>query len=108
MAFDPEFFKTDSNSEQTINPLLQYLQKQQPEVLNMVAQSASSQIKHIITHNVRGIMGVLPSDHFNVHITTDRENLATLLASAMMTGYFLRQMEQRMDMEIAFRETDSL
>jgi hypothetical protein len=42
---------------------------------------------------------MLPSENFNVQITTDRENLAGLLASAMMTGYFLRQMEQRMEME---------
>jgi len=42
---------------------------------------------------------MLPSEHFNVQITTDRENLAGLLASAMMTGYFLRQMEQRMELE---------
>jgi hypothetical protein len=34
-----------------------------------------------------------------VQVTTDRENLAGLLASAMMTGYFLRQMEQRMELE---------
>jgi len=42
---------------------------------------------------------MLPSESFNVQITTDRENLAGLLASAMMTGYFLRQMEQRMELE---------
>jgi len=44
-------------------------------------------------------VGVLPSEGFNVQVTTDRENLAGLLASAMMTGYFLRQMEQRMELE---------
>ena len=42
---------------------------------------------------------MLPSEGFNVQVTTDRENLAGLLASAMMTGYFLRQMEQRMELE---------
>ena len=34
-----------------------------------------------------------------MRIQTSRENLAGLLASAMMTGYFLRQMEQRMELE---------
>jgi hypothetical protein len=34
-----------------------------------------------------------------VQIVTDRDNLAGLLASAMMTGYFLRKMEQRMELE---------
>jgi Protein of unknown function (DUF760) len=42
---------------------------------------------------------MLPSDGFSVQVTTDRDNLANLLGSAMMTGYFLRQMEQRMELE---------
>jgi hypothetical protein len=53
-------------------------------------------------------VGVLPSEHFNVEITTDRENLAGLLASAMMTGYFLRQMEQRMHLEENLASTSSI
>ncbi|MFN9837143.1 MAG: DUF760 domain-containing protein, partial [Pseudanabaena sp.] len=32
-------------------------------------------------------------------ITTDRENLAGLIGSAMMTGYFIRQMETRMQLD---------
>jgi hypothetical protein len=42
---------------------------------------------------------MLPGDQFDVKIQTSRDNLAGLLASAMMTGYFLRQMEQRMELE---------
>jgi hypothetical protein len=42
---------------------------------------------------------MLPSENFDVQVTTNRENLAGLLASAMMTGYFLRKMEQRMELE---------
>ncbi|MEO1211770.1 MAG: DUF760 domain-containing protein, partial [Cyanobacteria bacterium J06638_20] len=59
----------------------------------------SPEIKEIISQNVQGLVGVLPSESFNMQITTDRENLAGLLASAMMTGYFLRRMEQRMELE---------
>ncbi|MEX0270320.1 DUF760 domain-containing protein [Leptolyngbyaceae cyanobacterium UHCC 1019] len=79
--------------------LLQYLQHQPPEVLAQVAKSVSPEVKQIITHNVQGLLGMLPPEGFNIKITTDRENMAGLLVSAMMTGYFLRQMEQRMDME---------
>ena len=32
-------------------------------------------------------------------VTANRDNLANMLASAMMTGYFLRQMEQRKELE---------
>jgi hypothetical protein len=42
---------------------------------------------------------MLSGDQFDVKIQTSRDNLAGLLASAMMTGYFLRQMEQRMELE---------
>ena len=42
---------------------------------------------------------MLPGEHFEVKVTANRDNLANLLASAMMTGYFLRQMEQRKELE---------
>jgi hypothetical protein len=48
---------------------------------------------------VQGLLGMLPGEQFDVKIQTSRDNLAGLLASAMMTGYFLRQMEQRMELE---------
>ncbi|NEP18451.1 MAG: DUF760 domain-containing protein [Leptolyngbya sp. SIO4C1] len=99
--FNPEsadFISLDASEDQS-NQLLKYLQHQSPEVLTRVAQSVSSEIKQIISQNVQGLVGVLPSEGFNVQVTTDRENLASLLASAMMTGYFLRQMEQRMELE---------
>ncbi|GAC1459335.1 MAG: DUF760 domain-containing protein [Chamaesiphon sp.] len=98
MVFNPDF-PNSSTEDAQVNQLLKYLQHQPPEVLERVAKSASPQIKQIISHNVQGLLGMLPSEHFNVQITTDRENLAGILASAMMTGYFLRQMEQRMELE---------
>lgn len=101
MVFNPnnaDFLGSDPEEIQ-VNPLLKYLQNQAPEVLARVAKSASPEIKQIISHNVQGLVGVLPSEAFNVQVTTDRENLAGLLASAMMTGYFLRQMEQRMQLD---------
>ncbi|AHJ28335.1 DUF760 domain-containing protein [Nodularia spumigena CS-584] len=109
MVFDPDFLNDNSEEnpnqllndhfEENPNQLLKYLQHQPPEVLARVAQSVSPEIKHIISQNVQGLVGMLPAENFNVQITTDRDNLAGLLASAMMTGYFLRQMEQRMQLE---------
>ncbi|NEO97131.1 MAG: DUF760 domain-containing protein [Symploca sp. SIO2E9] len=100
MVFNPNFLNSQPEDEQgRVNQLLNYLQNQSPDVLSHVARSASPEIQQIISQNVQGLVGMLPSEHFNVQITTDRENLAGLLASAMMTGYFLRQMEQRMELE---------
>lgn len=102
-----DFFGEDAEESQA-NQLLKYLQHQSPEVLARVAKSVSPEIKQIISQNVQGLVGVLPSEVFNVQITTDRENLAGLLASAMMTGYFLRRMEQRMELEASVRSSISL
>ena len=109
MEFNPDFLSDNSeehpnqlfsdNFEDNPNQLLKYLQHQSPEVLARVAQAVSPEIKQIISQNVQGLVGMLPAESFNVQITTDRDNLAGLLASAMMTGYFLRQMEQRMQLE---------
>lgn len=98
LMFNPEFLTSDSEAIAS-NALIQYLQEQSPDVLQRVARSASGEIQDIIRHNVQGLLGMLPSDQFEVKIQTSRENLAGLLASAMMTGYFLRQMEQRMELE---------
>ncbi len=97
--FNPEFLATENNDPNEGNDLIQYLQKQSPEVLQRVAKSASEDIQEIIRHNVQGLLGMLPSDQFDVKVTCSRDNIANLLSSAMMTGYFLRQMEQRKELE---------
>lgn len=106
MVFNPDFLNSNNSEDDQVNALLKYLQHQNPEVLTRIAKSVTPDIKQIVSQNVQGLVGLLPSENFNVQITTDRENLAGLLASAMMTGYFLRQMEQRMELEENL--TDSL
>jgi hypothetical protein len=111
MAFDPEnasFIMSDPSEEAQANLLIKYLQKQPPEILTRVAKSVSPEIKQIISQNVQGLVGVLPSEAFSVQIVTDKENIAGLLASAMMTGYFLRKMEQRMELEATMLGSHSL
>lgn len=111
MIFNPDgtdFFATSAVNDGQANQLLKYLQHQSPEVLSRVARSVSPEIKEIISQNVQGLVGMLPSEAFNMQITTDRDNLAGLLASAMMTGYFLRRMEQRMELELSIAGSYSL
>lgn len=107
MVFQSNFFNSESEGT-TTNTLIDYLQKQHPETLEMIAQSASPEIREIITHNVHGLLGMLPFESFNVQIVTNRHNLGNLLASAMMTGYFLSQMEKRKDLEQNLADTDCL
>jgi hypothetical protein len=107
MTFDSNFYMGESESRMK-NTLVEYLQKQHPDTLERIAQSATPEIREIITHNVQGLLGGLPTEGFNVQIVSDRHNLANLLASAMMTGYFLCQMEKRKDLEQNLADTDSL
>ena len=106
--FNPEFLATENNDSNDENDLIQYLQKQSPEVLQRVAKSASEDIQEIIRQNVQGLLGMLPSDQFDVKITSSKENIANLLSSAMMTGYFLRQMEQRKELEQTLKNDEKM
>ncbi|AFY69966.1 hypothetical protein Pse7367_1678 [Thalassoporum mexicanum PCC 7367] len=90
------------NMDANNNRLLAYMQEQSPEALAEVAQSISPEVRQIISQNIQSLVGVLPPQHFDISITTDRENLSSLLGSAMMTGYFLKGMETRMVLEQSF------
>ena len=76
--------------------------------MQRVAKSASEDIQEIIRHNVQGLLGMLPSDPFDVKITSSKDNIANLLSSAMMTGYFLRQMEQRKELEQTLKNDENM
>ncbi|AFZ33085.1 hypothetical protein Glo7428_4650 [Gloeocapsa sp. PCC 7428] len=78
------------------NLLWQYVQELSPETVNQLSKPTSGEVFQIMERNIIGLLGNLPPEHFNVSITTTRENLGRLLASAMISGYFLRNAEQRM------------
>lgn len=81
------------------NTLWQYVQSLSPEVVSQLSQPESPEVFQVIEQNIIGLLGNLPSDRFDVAISTNREDLGRLLASAMMSGYFLRNAEQRMSFE---------
>lgn len=79
--------------------LMQYIQSLNPETIAQLSRPASPEVVRLMERNIVGLLGVLPSEQFDVSITTNREHLGRLLASAMMGGYFLRNAEQRMGFE---------
>jgi Protein of unknown function (DUF760) len=85
------------NSEPEV--LLQYVQSLSPEAIAKLSRPDSSEVMQVMEHNIIGLLGGLPHDGFDVSITTSREDLGRLLASAMMSGYFLRNVEQRFSFE---------
>ncbi|NEQ30551.1 MAG: DUF760 domain-containing protein [Leptolyngbya sp. SIO4C5] len=86
---------------------MQYVQSLEPEMIAQLSRPDSSEVLQVMEHNIVGLLGGLPSQHFDITITTSREHLGRLLASAMMSGYFLRSAEQRMTFEQSLANVDS-
>lgn len=95
----PEFTEAKSMTE---NSLLQYVKMMDQDTITQLSKPDSSEVMQVMEHNVVGLLGGLPSGQFDVSVTTNRENLGRLLASAMMSGYFLRGAEQRLAFEESF------
>lgn len=91
-----EFFGSESEGG---NLLWQYVQSMSPETIAQLSRPSSSEVFQVMERNIVGLLGHLPSEHFGVTISTSRENLGRLLASAMISGYFLHNAEQRMAFE---------
>jgi hypothetical protein len=79
--------------------LWQYVQGLHPETIAQLSKPESAEVFQVMERNIIGLLGNLPSEHFSVTVNTSREHLGRLLASAMMSGYFLRNAEQRMNFE---------
>ena len=80
------------------NALAHYIQALPEEAVGRMHQPAAEAVK-LMEHNIIGMLGALPSEAFDMSITTSRQNLGQLMASAMAYGYFLHTAEQRMALE---------
>lgn len=78
--------------------LWQYVQSLNPEMVAQLSK-ANSEAVQVMERNIVGMLGSLPPEDFDVTITTSREHLGRLLASAMISGYFLHNAQQRMAFE---------
>ncbi|MGD1704738.1 DUF760 domain-containing protein [Dapis sp. BLCC M229] len=86
-------------SSEGANLLWQYVQSMSPDTVSHLSKPNSQEVFQVMERNIVGLLGNLPSEQFNVNVTTSRENLGKLLASAMLSGYFIRNAEQRMTFE---------
>ncbi|MCL6436363.1 MAG: DUF760 domain-containing protein [Leptolyngbyaceae cyanobacterium HOT.MB2.61] len=100
----PEFFGDTAESG---NQFWHYVQSLSPEAIAQLSRPSSPEVFQVMERNIIGMLGALPSEHFNITVTTSREDLGRLLASAMMSGYFLRNAEQRMALEKSLISVDS-
>jgi Protein of unknown function (DUF760) len=97
-----EFLGDETN---TPNLLWDYVQSLSPDAVSQLSKPTSQDVFQVMERNIVGLLGNLPPEHFGVSITTSRENLGRLLASAMISGYFLRNVEQRMVFENVLAQT---
>lgn len=88
------------------NALLEYVQSMSSETVSQLSRPVSSDVMQAMEHNIVGLLGGLPGQHFDISVTTSREHLGRLLASAMMSGYFLKSAEQRLAFEEAIVSSD--
>ncbi len=99
-----EFFNSES---ETSNLLWQYVKSLSPETVNQLSKPTSTEVLQVMERNIIGLLGNLPSEQFGVTISTSRESLGRLLASAMISGYFLRNAEQRMGFDVVMQGTEA-
>ena len=94
-------------SEGDINQLWQYVQSLNSDTIAQLSQPESKEVFQVMDQNIVGLLGSLPSEHFEISINTNREHLGRLLASAMMSGYFIRNAEQRMAFDKSLQTLNS-
>lgn len=95
----------DSETFDTDNSLWQYVQEMSPDTVAKMSQPASEEVLKLMEGQVSTLLGSLPPEGFGVMITTSREHLGRLLASTMLNGYFLRNVEQRAAIEQSLQLT---
>ncbi len=91
-----DFFGNSSSG----NGLESYIKSLGPEAIAQLSRPEADVVK-LMERNILGALGTLPGQAFDITVSTSRESLAQLLASAMMHGYFLRNAQQRMALEQA-------
>ncbi len=98
-----EFFNSESEAS---NLLWQYVKSLSPDTITQLSKPSSHEVLQVMERNIIGLLGNLPSEQFGITISTSRESLGRLLASAMISGYFLRNAEQRMGFDMVIQATD--
>ncbi|MGK7890630.1 MAG: DUF760 domain-containing protein [Leptolyngbyaceae cyanobacterium] len=102
----PSFFAGEDSVDN--DSLWEYVRAMSPETVSQLSKPLSPEVFQVMERNIVGMLGQLPSGQFEFQISTNRENLGQLLASAMMSGYFLRNAEQRLQFEKSIQSDATL
>jgi len=102
----PSFLTGDDSTDN--ETLWNYVRSMSPDTVSRLSKPLSPEVFQVMERNIVGLLGQLPAGQFNFEISTSRENLGQLLASAMMSGYFLRNAEQRLQFEKSLQSDATL
>lgn len=81
------------------NRLWEYIQSLDTQTVSQLSKPTSPEVLGLIQRAIVATLGNLPGGKFNTTITTTRDELGKLLGSAMVDGYFFRNVEQRLELE---------
>lgn len=104
-SYSSQNFKLSPETDGDSNYLWQYLKSLDPQTVTSLSQP-SVEVAQIMQNNIIGMLGGLPNEQFEVTVTTTRESLGQLLASAILNGYFLHNAQQRMELEKKLAEAN--
>jgi hypothetical protein len=99
----PEYFAPEVPN----NQFWQYIQSLNPETIAQLSRPNSPDVLKLIQRSIVATLGNLPPDRHNTMISTSRDELGKLLGAAMVDGYFLRNVEQRLEMEKTLQLVDT-
>lgn len=84
---------------ETNDMLMQYVQTLDIDTIKRLAKPTFPEVIDIVKRAVTAILKNLPFDEEHRLVITERDQLGQLLAAVMVDGYFLRNAEQRLDLE---------
>ncbi|KAL3814289.1 hypothetical protein ACJIZ3_015557 [Penstemon smallii] len=94
-----EFSAGDDNSRSKKSVLFNLVQEIEPLDVSLIQKDVPPTTIDAMKRTISGMLGLLPSDQFQVMIESLWEPLFKLLISSMMTGYTLRNAEYRLCLE---------
>ncbi|KAH6833166.1 MAR-binding filament-like protein [Perilla frutescens var. hirtella] len=96
---DRIFSSGDQNSCSKKSVLFNLIRDVEPLDVSLIQKDVSNTTIDAMKRTISGMLGLLPSDQFQVTIDALWEPLSKLLISSMMTGYTLRNAEYRLTLE---------
>ncbi|PKA61005.1 hypothetical protein AXF42_Ash020813 [Apostasia shenzhenica] len=93
---DSKGWSPQSSKKSLLSDLIQEIE---PLDLNLIQKDVPAVTVDAMKRTISGMLGILPSDRFNVVVEALWKRLFKLLVSSMMTGYTLRNAEYRLSLE---------